>query len=150
MREFDILSFDGGGSKGVMEMVLLQDVMNTVTLLTQNPDKLFKMIGQKDDLFTTATERCELANVLKYVENPVHPTDVFDMVVGTSTGGLISFALVGGKENSDGQRVPMSVQEVIEMYKLATPRIFQVSGWWAKSINWLTNKMAGMPIFSYF
>ena len=61
MREFDILSFDGGGSKGVMEMVLLQDVMNTVTLLTQNPDKLFKMIGQKDDLFTTATERCELA-----------------------------------------------------------------------------------------
>ena len=43
MTEFDILSFDGGGSKGVMEMVLLQDVMNMVTLLTQNPDKLFTL-----------------------------------------------------------------------------------------------------------
>ena len=149
MKEFDILSFDGGGSKGVMEMVLLQDVMNTVTLLTQNPDKLFKMISQKDDLFTTATERCELADELKYVQNPIHPTEVFDMMVGTSTGGLISFALVGGKKNGDGQRVPMSIQEVIEMYKLATPRIFQVSGCWAKFMNWLTNKVAGMPIFPY-
>ena len=149
MREFDILSFDGGGSKGVMEMVLLQDVMNTATILTQSPEKLLNLIAQKEDLFTTASDRCQLANLLKSVEKPVHPTEVFDMIVGTSTGGLISFALVGGNENSDGQRVPMSIQEVIEMYKLATPRIFQLSGCWTKSMNWLTNKIAGMPIFPY-
>ena len=27
MREFDILSFDGGGSRGVMEVMILKDVM---------------------------------------------------------------------------------------------------------------------------
>ena len=63
---------------------------------------------------------------------------------------MISFALVGGKENPDtGQREPMTVQEVIEMYSIATPRIFQVSGCIQKSMNWLTNKVAGMPIFPY-
>ena len=37
---FDILSLDGGGSRGVMELVILRDVMNTVTLLKDDP-KLF-------------------------------------------------------------------------------------------------------------
>ena len=87
MREFDILSFDGGGSKGVMEMVILQDVMNTVTLLTRNPEKVLKLVSKNDkNMFATSAERCQFANLIKDMENPIHPTEVFDMIVGTSTG----------------------------------------------------------------
>ena len=46
---------------------------------------------------------------------------------GTSTGSLIAFALVGGKKssNENEERCPMSVSEVIEMYKALLPKVFQ-------------------------
>ncbi len=33
---------------------------------------------------------------MRQVKNPIHPADVFDFIVGTSTGALISFGLVHG------------------------------------------------------
>ena len=94
MREFDILSFDGGGSKGVMEMVILQDVMNTVTLLTRNPEKVLELINSSEqNIFATSVDRIKFAIMIKNIENPIHPVDVFDMIVGTSTGKNDHFAL---------------------------------------------------------
>ena len=43
----------------------------------------------------------------------------------------------------------MTVQEVIEMYSKATPRIFQSSGTFQFSANWFTNFIAGVPMFPY-
>ena len=43
----------------------------------------------------------------------------------------------------------MTVNEVIEMYKIATPRIFQTDSKLQKFLNWLTNKIAGVPIYPY-
>jgi hypothetical protein len=43
MKEFDILSFDGGGSKGAMEVAIIQDVMNAVTLICQDPKGVVHM-----------------------------------------------------------------------------------------------------------
>ena len=91
MKDFDILSFDGGGSKGVMEMVILQDVMNTVTLLTRDPEKVLKLVNKNNGcMFATSAERCQFSNMIKDIENPVHPVEVFDMIVGTSTGKLFN------------------------------------------------------------
>ena len=45
------------------------------------------------------------------------------MLLGTSTGSLMAFALVAGA-SIDGERTPMSVERIIEMYKEATPNIF--------------------------
>ncbi len=51
--------------------------------------------------------------------------DHFDMIVGTSTGALIALGLVGGNVAEDGTtRIPMSVQEIIQMYRTETGRIF--------------------------
>ena len=50
--------------------------------------------------------------------------DAFDMIVGTSTGALIAFALVGGKQQDDGTRLPMDMEEIIDMYRNLAPKIF--------------------------
>ena len=98
MKTFDILSFDGGGSKGAMEVVILKDVMNTVTLLKHDPSLIFPYSHIQDgkELFENGDDRRNFAQLLESVSHPIHPTEVFDMIVGTSTGALISFALVGG------------------------------------------------------
>ena len=51
------------------------------------------------------------------VKKPIHPKETFDMIIGTSTGGLISFALLAGKPGVEGKRDSMSVKEVIEFYQ---------------------------------
>ncbi len=99
---FDQLSFDGGGTRGAMEAFMLKDVMNFVTLMVRHPDKLEKKKWWKDYSFSAQEARDELRKDLdkidKAKEPPVHPTEVFDMIVGTSTGALIAFGLIGGNK----------------------------------------------------
>ena len=96
----NILSFDGGGALGVMEIIILQDIMNTATLLKTNPKAIEPFISSNtlfdsgDSENPNSTET--FSKLLMTVEDPIHPTNVFDMIVGTSSGSLISFALVGG------------------------------------------------------
>ena len=46
------------------------------------------------------------------------------MISGTSTGSLIAFALVGGNKSESG-RAPMSVAEIVTLYKNLIPDIFK-------------------------
>ena len=45
--------------------------------------------------------------------------------LGTSTGGLISFGLLAGNKNENGTNVPMTIDEVIDLYREAMPKIFE-------------------------
>ena len=129
MEQVDILSFDGGGSRGIMEVAILQDVMRLATILWQDPTSLKYLTEDKDndpiikDTETAETVFSELGNVI----DPIHPTDVYDMIVGTSTGGLIAFGLVGGKRSDDGKRLPMTLDECILLYLEETRKIFHKS-----------------------
>ena len=49
------------------------------------------------------------------------------MIVGTSTGALIAFALVGGKLDN-GARTTMDCDEIIKMYIDLSPKIFPKGG----------------------
>ena len=73
------------------------------------------------------------------------------MIVGTSTGSLISFALVGGNTEKDGdvdKRLPMTIKEVIEMYKADTPIIFQ-QNCAKRLVNNISNSVLGTTIIKY-
>ena len=91
-KGFDVLSFDGGGTKGVMEAVIAKDIMSMATLLIRNPDKIkdvcIKILKENPDEDDQPNDLKKIAELLKGVESPVHPIEVFDMIVGTSTGKI--------------------------------------------------------------
>ena len=79
-----------------MEVVILKDLMNTVTLLKQDPSLLLQYLQDGKELFGTSEDRMSFIQLLESVTKPVHPTECFDMIVGTSIGALIAVGLVGG------------------------------------------------------
>ena len=145
-RHVDILSFDGGGSRGIMEVLILSDVMRLATIVWRDPEKLSYLTENNANL--TPEIRKMLVHDLDKVSNPFHPTQIYDMIVGTSTGALIAFALVGGKENKlNGKRLPMTLKECIDMYLKKTKKIFEKS--WS---HWFISRFPGFggtPMTTY-
>ena len=135
-KEFHILALDGGGSKGLMQALILQDVMNATTVISQNPDRVSKIlqsIKKRATMYYTdaGKAREEFIDEMKKIDdqNAIHPTEVFDMIAGTSVGALMAFALVGGKEKEgEGERVPMTLQEVVDFMKGTTDEIWSCCG----------------------
>ena len=73
-----------------MEAVIVKDIMNMATLLIQNPEKIkdlcIKILEKNPDEDELTDDLRKIAKLLEGVESPVHPIEVFDMIVGTSTG----------------------------------------------------------------
>ena len=148
---FNVLSFDGGGSLGIMEAVILQDLMNMTTALRDHPQKIFKIIeNEHNNLLAKSDTRQKLAQLINEISNPIHPTEVFNMFAGSSTGALIAFTLVGGKEDpKTGKRMPMSVQEAINVYFELIPKVFHDFKGMRKVSNGLARKVIGTQIHPY-
>ena len=102
--KINVLAFDGGGSRGVMEIMILDDIMRLYTIFKEQPE-IFQSKFKTNDLILKKENLVEFNDLLRGQEFPeeklVHPTDVFDVICGTSTGGLISFGLVGGSTVED-------------------------------------------------
>ena len=149
MKEFHILALDGGGSKGLMQALILQDVMNATTTIKQNPDRVLEIFRSQSvknkAVFSTDEGRDEFINEMKLIDDhkAIHPTEVFDMIAGTSVGALMAFALVGGKackgDDLSGERVPMTLQEVVDFMKETTNEIWSGSGRWSAFWNTITS-----------
>ena len=145
-QHVDILSFDGGGSRGIMEVSILSDVMRLATILWQEPETLSYLTESSENVLESSDGRKKLVNDLDKVSSPLHPTKIYDMIVGTSTGALIAFGLVGGKVNG-GERVPMTLHECIDMYLEKTKKIFEKS--WS---HWFISHLPGFggtPMTTY-
>ncbi|OBT54871.1 hypothetical protein VE04_04686 [Pseudogymnoascus sp. 24MN13] len=82
-RPLRLLSLDGGGIRGMSELIILEEIMHRV------------------------------GRALK-VETPL-PADYFDMICGTSTGGLIAILL---------GRLRLSVPEAIDTYRALAQQVF--------------------------
>ena len=92
-RQKRILTLDGGGIRGLSSLLILR--------------KLLCLINQE----------------LTGSDEPVSPKDVFDLVAGTSTGGLITLMLV---------KLDMSVDDCIEEYKALSRSIFSRRNLWGR------------------
>ncbi|KAH8784081.1 FabD/lysophospholipase-like protein [Hyaloscypha sp. PMI_1271] len=82
-RPLRLLSLDGGGIRGISELVILEEIMHRV--------------GRSQNLPTLL------------------PADYFDVICGTSTGGLIALLL---------GRLRLSVPEAIDKYRLLAKQVF--------------------------
>lgn len=127
-NEIHVLSLDGGGSRGLMEAMNLDHIMKLATVMKNDPDRIRNII--EGDKMTKQETRDKIVEVINEVqpEEALHPTEAFQFIVGTSTGALIAFGLVGGKTVGNSEkRCPMMVEEIIELYKTVVPKIFQKS-----------------------
>ncbi len=167
-----ILAFEGGGTRAIMELAILDDLMKMVTLVKRKPGVMRKILFGNDfnqesalEFVSTASEESiissldeqngtEIINLkavdpelaaLQYcmlfkddnlgnpleiskslrqeldsIDKPDHPSGYFDMIVAASTSAIIPFALIGGGE----KRKPMSVHEVMDLYKDAMGLVF--------------------------
>lgn len=88
-RSVNVLSLDGGGVRGLSTLIILR--------------VLLCLVNQK-------------LNPTNHNGTPIHPSKVFDLIVGTSTGGLIALMMV---------KFDMSVDECIEKYKELSQKIFR-------------------------
>ena len=80
-KEINILSFDGGGTRGVMEVFILKDVMQMATILRDFPKKIFDVVNNyqhESPLFQNDNERQSFFNDLSSSEtNTIHPSGKF-------------------------------------------------------------------------
>lgn len=140
-RKKSILAFDGGGTKGVTEVFMLNQVMRLATIIWESPQQLqflFRVTG--DGLNLNKSNREKLFHLLEdFAGEALHPSKVFDMMIGTSTGSFIAFLLGLGvlKDPSDDVCKPdadgscgcefeeVSVSDMIQLYKDLAPEIFK-------------------------
>ncbi|WP_298217943.1 CBASS cGAMP-activated phospholipase [Halothiobacillus sp.] len=66
-----------------------------------------------------------LAELEKQVERPLH--EYFDLIVGTSTGGIIAAGIACG----------MRAEEIVDIYKKSGPRIFPTGNWFTRLKLWM-------------
>ena len=160
MKEFHILAIDGGGSKGLMEALIIQDVMRAATFIMQNPTKVLEIMKKECpnpseqkysyvfDYGSIGTRQKFIDEMLKIEEGKlIHPTEVFDMICGTSVGALMAFGIVGGKKDDlNGERVVMSMQEVVDFMVNTTNKIWPASG--KCTAFWNTIKSCAFRLYS--
>ena len=155
-KRLNLLGFDGGGSRGVMEAMILDDFMRLVTKMTKDPAR-FKNLPElirgrnkcrkgsnsgnasDEELNLGQHFRKLLEQDLEYCD-VIHPTKIFDMIAGTSTGSLIAYGLVCGNKEKNSEQYQgrssdlMSVEEIIELYRGAAKNIFIYQG---REMNWI-------------
>ncbi|KAK4448340.1 acyl transferase/acyl hydrolase/lysophospholipase [Podospora aff. communis PSN243] len=102
-----ILSLDGGGVRGLAELLILERIFNTMETI--------------------------VANELGGAARPFLPSDFFDLIGGTSTGGLIALLL---------GRLRMSVPEAVANFRSLSQHIFPASkgNWFSKRVALATAK----------
>jgi predicted acylesterase/phospholipase RssA len=92
-RPLRLLSLDGGGVRGLSSLLILQDLMENVA----KEEKRLRLRHQDDD-------------------DLPHPCDYFDLIGGTSTGGIIAILL---------GRLRLDVRECITIYSRLSSQIFK-------------------------
>ena len=74
-KDVHILSFDGGGTRGVMEVFILNDIMKTATILRDDPGRIQEIILDSNGDFILADKEIKsMKEVVESVLNPIHPT----------------------------------------------------------------------------
>ncbi|KAK0643728.1 acyl transferase/acyl hydrolase/lysophospholipase [Cercophora newfieldiana] len=106
-RPWRILSLDGGGVRGLAELLILERIFTTMESVVAS----------------------ELGDAVR----PLIPSDFFDLIGGTSTGGLIALLL---------GRLKMSVPEAVATFRSLSQHIFPSSrgNWFAKRMALATAK----------
>ena len=85
-KKCNVLSFDGGGSRGLMEAIIIDDIMKMATLMKNHPKEVEKIVSEDLSLSNVETldklKECFNKRFTEIREKDLHPTDVFDYIAG--------------------------------------------------------------------
>jgi len=109
-KRFQILSLDGGGIKGIFSAAFLAALEEDLNAQDSRADR--RPNGDR------------------------HIRDHFDLIAGTSTGGIIALALGLG----------MRPREILEFYVSQGPAIFPRRTWWRELLKWGRRKYSALPL----
>ena len=75
-----VLCFDGGGAKGYMETLIMDDIMRLVTLMKNNPAELLMQLKAVDIERTRSDGLIKIRDLMRDLtdESLIHPTDVYN------------------------------------------------------------------------
>ena len=113
-----LLSLDGGGIRGLCSLLVLERIMDSIRRYEQEQDQeatssayspLFNSTVHEDD-------RSSVEDGVKKDSSEYLPCHYFDLIGGTSTGGLIAIML---------GRLRLSVQEAIQQYQNLAQHVFE-------------------------
>ena len=83
-----MLAFDGGGSRGLMEVIVLDHIMNLASSMLHKPGEVLDFL--KNGAAQGSVQNLETKEFFKnYVKAtpdevvPIHPTEVFNYIIGT-------------------------------------------------------------------
>ena len=82
--EIHVLSLDGGGSRGIMESIMLGHVMDVSTLMTVKPSKITKILRNFQLDGPEVGKKFQSLIELERL-SPIHPTEAFQYIVGKYT-----------------------------------------------------------------
>ncbi|KAH0544765.1 hypothetical protein FGG08_001132 [Glutinoglossum americanum] len=108
-RPLRLLSLDGGGIRGLSSLYILKQIMT----------QLEAQLGEA-------------------VSTPILPCDCFDLIAGTSTGGLIAVML---------GTLQMDIDTCIREYKVMSPEIFPVGYRSGSKVAKFASVLTGTPVF---
>ena len=82
--DINVLAFDGGGSRGLMEAIILDNVMNLASSMYYKPEKVLRYLNEykeyqaKRSMFIKeCIEKADCTNA-----QLIHPTEVFNYIAG--------------------------------------------------------------------
>ena len=78
-KDIHVLSLDGGGSRSIMEVILLDHIMNLTTVMVRNPEHIISLLEKIDSPDVHSFTKSLLDNI---GSDPIHPTDAFQYIVG--------------------------------------------------------------------
>ena len=95
-----VLCFDGGGARGYMEALIMDDIMRLVTIMKNNPAGLLECLKDYVDVASIRSVGLKyirelMDNIPDYSEteeNLIHPTDVYN--------GSPIFNYIAGKQTT--------------------------------------------------
>ena len=79
-RDVHMLSLDGGGSRGIMELILLDHIMSLTTVMVKNPELIITLLDKLNNSDVHSFTKSLIENI---DNDPVHPTHAFQYIVGT-------------------------------------------------------------------
>ncbi|KAI9109300.1 hypothetical protein K1719_019644 [Acacia pycnantha] len=114
-----ILSIDGGGVRGIIPAIILEFLEKELQELADQE----RADQELADLELARDEKVRIANY-------------FDVIAGTSTGGLIT-AMLAAPDKANNNRPKFTAEEIVKFYKTKSKDIFPPKGWQQSKLKYL-------------